>query len=520
MPGEMSFERLTRRIEELEAQNAELTEAARELLDSREWFRTVADFTHDWEYWIGEDGEYRYVSPACRDVTGYAPDEFLRAPDLLLSIIHPDDREHFVRHTREELNVLEDISVEFRIVTRTGENRWISHKCRRVHGTDGRFLGRRAGNRDITHRKHTERALREGEARYRGIVEHTDNGIVVLRAVGDGEDFIFLEFNPAAERIDSIDRARVLGRSVLEVFPRVKEFGLFDVLKRVWASGTPEKLPLAFYSDRRISGWRENFVYRLASGEVVVLYSDETGVQRTRDALRESERALSTLMDNLPGMAYRCRNDAQWTMEFISKGCRGLTGYGRAELIENRELSYNDLILPQDRPGVWDGVQEALARKAPFRLTYRIRTAQAQEKWVWEQGVGVFSDEGELRCLEGLVTDITERKTAEEHLREAHEALSALSLELEIKVKERTRELRKKTAQLLEAERLAALGSIVNRVAHEVRNPLMVVGGFARRLFEKTADDDPNKEYLEIILSEVKMLEEAISKIVRVDEEH
>jgi PAS domain S-box-containing protein len=141
--------------------------------------------------------------------------------------------------------------------------------------------------------------------------------------------------------------------------------------------------------------------------------------QHSVEAVRESARRLSTLMGNLPGMAYRCRNDRDWTMEFISQGCRSLTGYEPAELIGNRVRSYNELIHPDDRQVLWDQVQQALAERRPFRLIYRIRTAAGAEKWVWEQGLGVFSPSGELLALEGFITDITERRQAEEILRRA-----------------------------------------------------------------------------------------------------
>ncbi len=139
--------------------------------------------------------------------------------------------------------------------------------------------------------------------------------------------------------------------------------------------------------------------------------------ERMAEALRESRRKLFTLMGNLPGMAYRCLNDEDWTMEFVSGGCLELTGYEPSDLIENRKLSYSDLIHPDDRGPVWDRVQKSIAERRPFRLEYRMQAAAGEQKWVWEQGVGVFSEAGELFALEGFVVDITKRKTAEEALR-------------------------------------------------------------------------------------------------------
>ena len=115
--------------------------------------------------------------------------------------------------------------------------------------------------------------------------------------------------------------------------------------------------------------------------------------------------------------------------------------------------------------------------------------------------------------------DVTERVKAEEALRKAHEELDHFSKELERMVLEKTQQLREKNGQLIEAERVAALGKIANRVAHELRNPLTVVGGFARRVYEKMPEEDPNKRYLRIIMREAEVLEARISEITRIEEE-
>lgn len=140
--------------------------------------------------------------------------------------------------------------------------------------------------------------------------------------------------------------------------------------------------------------------------------------EQERAARAESERALSTLLANLPGVAYRCHNDREWTMEFVSEGCRELTGYAATDLTGNRAVSFQQLIHPEDRKNVWQQVQAAVAERQPFQITYRITTAGGEERWVWEQGRGVYSKEGRLLALEGFITDVTQRMQAENALRE------------------------------------------------------------------------------------------------------
>lgn len=115
--------------------------------------------------------------------------------------------------------------------------------------------------------------------------------------------------------------------------------------------------------------------------------------------------------------------------------------------------------------------------------------------------------------------DITERKRVDEALRKAHEELSNFSGDLEKIVLQRTEELREKNRQLMEAERVAALGKIANRIAHELRNPLTVIGGFARRLYDKTPDDDARKNYLRIMMKEVLVLESRVSEIIKIEDD-
>ncbi len=122
-------------------------------------------------------------------------------------------------------------------------------------------------------------------------------------------------------------------------------------------------------------------------------------------ASQEKERFVSTLMSNLPGIAYRCRNDPEWTDEFLSEGVHGMLGYTPEDI--QGGVSWGTLIHPDDRETVWDEVQAAVTARVPYRLTYRIRTRGGQFKWVWEQGRGVYGPDGELIALEGFITDVS-----------------------------------------------------------------------------------------------------------------
>lgn len=151
------------------------------LRKSEERFRTVADLTYNWEYWVAPDQSYIYVSPACERISGYRVDEFMTNPGLLQRIIHPDDQAKVAEHAHAMAQAIGVRFLEFRIITRSGEERWISHTCQPVYNTHGIWMGSRASNRDITEQKRTEEALLQSEKRFRMLAENAQDMIFRYR---------------------------------------------------------------------------------------------------------------------------------------------------------------------------------------------------------------------------------------------------------------------------------------------------------------------------------------------------
>jgi len=173
---------------------------------------------------------------------------------------------------------------------------------------------------DITERKQAEKALRDSEGKFRELFENISSGAAVYEARDNGKDFIFKDFNKAGERIENIKREKLIGKSVVEVFPRVKEFGFFDILKRVWETGKPEHYPISLYEDERIAGWRENYVYKLPSGEIVAVYDDITERKRAEEQLIEYQGQLKSLASQLTLAEEReKRRIATWLHDRLSQ---------------------------------------------------------------------------------------------------------------------------------------------------------------------------------------------------------
>lgn len=136
-----------------------------------------------------------------------------------------------------------------------------------------------------------------------------------------------------------------------------------------------------------------------------------------QNELDERERKYSTLVSNLPGFIYRCSNDKNWTIHFISDGCKNITGYSPNDFIKNEKITFNNLIHPDYQKPIWKKWQKILKDKTFFEFEYPIITKSDKLKWVWERGKGIYSNNGKLLFIEGFIEDITERRTAVESLR-------------------------------------------------------------------------------------------------------
>ncbi|MGD1928264.1 MAG: AAA family ATPase [Leptolyngbyaceae cyanobacterium] len=184
---------------------------------------------------------------------------------------------------------------------------------------------------------------------------------------------------------------------------------------------------------------------------------------------QEDQRRLANLMSNLPGMAYLAGNDEHWTMYFASEGCFELTGYTSDELINNRVTDFGSMIHADDIAATGLEVETAIAAQRPYRVVYRIRTKQGQEKWLWEQGQAILDDSGNPTLLEGLIIDISDRKAAEAAVVQKSQALS-----------ETLSQLQSTQLQMVQGEKMATLGNLVAGVAHEINNPIGFLNGSIR----------------------------------------
>ncbi len=287
--------------------------------------------------------------------------------------------------------------------------------------------------RAIEQVRHQTEEIRLKETRFRELFENMNDGVAVVEAVEEGKDFVILDINSASLRIERIVREAVVGRRITEVFPGAEQIGLLDVFRRVSATGNPEHLPARFYGDERISGWRENFVYRLPTGEVVTVYRDVSAQKSAEEALRETLRSTEMLIEAAPIALVVVGND-----QVIR----------RANEVAGRILgaSPREMVGRNWRAFLGDGSEE-VTRKAAEEGT--LKDAGGNPVPVLMSVIPAVVSGGEVVHIAAFL-DLTERNQLE--------------------------------GQLRHSQKLEAVGQLAAGIAHEINTPTQYVGDNTRFL--------------------------------------
>jgi PAS domain S-box-containing protein len=296
-----------------------------------------------------------------------------------------------------------------------GQDHWYASHFGPIF-TDGQVVAVSLVSTNFTDRKQAEEAIRQSEQRMRLHVQQTPLAVIEWDL-----EFRVTTWNRGAERVFGYSEQEALGQYYTFVVPAAVHEQVEKVLAALLTKkGGERSTNVNITKDGRtiLCEWYNTPLVN-ADGQVIGVASlaeDITVRKQAETALRESQRRLTTLLSNLPGAAYRCKADPNWTVEFLSDGYLPLTGYDPSQRIGQPGTRHSDLIHPDDRQREFTVMQQAVAEKRAYQVEYRLRTASGQEKWVWEQGRGVFSENGELEAIEGFTTDITDRKRAEEAL--------------------------------------------------------------------------------------------------------
>ena len=261
--------------------------------------------------------------------------------------------------------------------------------------------------------RHPEQELKEYQAKFKVLFDNVSSGVAIYEARNDGEDFVFVDFNSAAEEIDRIKKEELIGRSVAEVFPGVKEFNLFDVFRRVYKTGTPEHHPVSVYKDERIAGWRENYVFRLPSGQIVAVYDDI------------SARKHSELVTKMTTQCFRAIADYTYNWEvwvgptgrvlWTNPAAERVTGYSIKELMSMSDYPAS-VVYEKDRDRMVKAFRSALNGSTGNDVQFRIARKEGTIIWAEMSWQPIYDDESNSLGHRQSIRDITARKEAEQAL--------------------------------------------------------------------------------------------------------
>lgn len=439
----------------------DLTERRKQEQDIRRseaMYRLLAENSLDMVTRHDMQGNYLWASPSARTLLGFETEEMVGRSGF--EMIHPDDQALVAASLAKILEGPVTSKVVYRHLTKSGKWIWVESMSRALHdqGT-GEIVELQVSTRDITERK-------LAEDRYRSLFENLTTGFALHEVVQDESgkvvDYRFLEVNPTYEKLTGLTADRILGRTVKEILPGTEPYWI-ETFGKVAITG--EALRYENYSSE-LGRWYETSAYRPATGQFAVLLSDITDRKHQEAALRDSEYFFKESQRASSTGSYRLHMDTGfWD---FSETLGTILGIDRN--FQNNIEGWLDLVHPDDREAMQHHFQvDVIAKRGRFNKEYRIvRPVDGEVRWVYGQGELVTDEAGNLQHMIGTIRDVTDRRKAEDEIRE-------LNASLERKVEERTAELR---AAIKELE------SFSYSISHDLRSPLRAIDGFSKALGE------------------------------------
>jgi len=355
---------------------------------------------------LDAEGNIKDVNPTWLSILGYQRNQVIGKS--FFCFLHPES------HKKAETKIFPEFkssgfihNVEFKIRHENGNYIDISYEGCAEYNLNGSFKQTYCVFQDITERKKAEEALAQ-EQRFTQTLMDSMPGIFYLYTYPEMQ---LVRWNKNHETVFGYSHSELENMNINDWIHEESKQIVINAVQKIINNGFLS-LELELYTKTRkaipfilssVKFETQNQQYILGVG------IDNSKQKLAEEAKVESERKLKTLVNNLQGIAYRCKNDRNWTMEYLSQGFEQLTGYKTEDIVNNNKLSFTSLIVSEDQNQVREKVQLAINKKEPFELTYKIKTASGSIVHVLEKGVGVYSEKnGKLIALEGFITDISE----------------------------------------------------------------------------------------------------------------
>ncbi|MBI9066645.1 MAG: PAS domain S-box protein [Salinivirgaceae bacterium] len=383
-----------------------------------------------------------FCSTRTKDILGFENGFYENDPFMWHNAIHKDDIESTLQ-IMHNFDPVKGFEVEYRIQdTRGNWHNFLDRSINCVVKDDEVIVEGIAI--DITEKKVIENALLFSEKKYRFLFENMLNAFalheIVLNEDSVVVDYIFLEINNAFQKHTGLSKKDVIGKKVSDVLPNIKEdpANWMEIYGKVALTG--EQIKFDQYSES-LKRWYSINCFSPKKGQFATIFEDISMQVETQIKLKQNEQKLSNLLNNLPGIVYRCKNNNKWDMEYINGSVFSILGYNPSDIIQNNKISYAEIIHPEDRLGVNEQINIALVKNERFSIKYRIIKSTGEIRFVFEQGIGIRNKNGVAEYIEGYINDITEQTIAQLEL-ENHK------IKLEETIDKRTADLQDKNKQL------------------------------------------------------------------------
>jgi len=464
---------------------SERKEAQKQLIKSEESYRNIYNSSNDGILIFNiESLKITDVNTAGMQLFGFTKNELLSLDiDILSSGLNDFTGKRF-RKLLEKSGETDSQLFDWQAKKKNGEVFWLEMDIKQANV--GGNLCILNVIRDITNRKLTEEQLKQNEIRFRSLFENMSNNVAIFEVIGDGEDFIFKNFNSAAEKLEGVKRSEIIGKSAGIVFPTLNEYNLLESFKKVWETGKPAETPIIVYdNDDKILSWTENFIYKLPSDEIVVIYDDITERKKAEfDLLKTKERyRIATEETKVAVWERNLESDKGHADAVLFE----ILGYPIPQVDDSFSI-WKNYIHPEDLEVIQDlnlQLKEDKIRAIDFK--FRATDINGNIRWFMDKGVALKNIKGETTRLIGTISDITQQQQIEEQL---------------ILAKEKAEE-----ADNLKSTFLA-------NMSHEIRTPMNGILGFSDLLMHEETSEEERVNYIDIIHQSGKQLLNIINDIL------
>jgi PAS domain S-box-containing protein len=463
--------------ENLRVSNKQLKKKNEALIRSEDQYKVLIDQAADGIFIGDADGILLNVNNSGVKLTGYTIDELIGSnlTDLFFRT-GKSQKSIFDRTGSGKANTSERM-----LLRKDGTKVPVEINIKML--SDGRF---HAIFRDISERKEAEEQLRQNEIRFRSLFENMGNNVAIFEVVDDGKDFIFKNFNSAAEKLEKVHRSEIIGKSAALVFPTLVEYKLLESFRKVWKTGEPTNTPIIVNdSDDRILSWTENFIYKLPSGEIVVIYDDITERKKAEyDLLKTKERYRIATQETKVAVWER---NLETNKGHADPVLFEILGYPIPE-IEDSFSIWKNYILPEDLEQIMKMNQQLKDGEIrEMNIKFRATDVNGNIRWFEDKGVALKNSRGETLKLIGTISDITQQQVIEEQL-----ILAKVKAE--------------------EADNLKS--TFLANMSHEIRTPMNGILGFSDLLMSEETTEKERRNYIEIIYQSGKQLLNIINDIL------